>query len=194
VLEIAPGPARLTVDVAPLLTSPPVIVDASAPMLEQARRRLAGVGGHASMVNGDAFQLPFGGAFDLVYTFRLIRHFDDPDRQRLYRQIGSAMRSGGWLVFDAVNAIVSGPLRAAARPGEYAHYDALVTPETLARELRACGFRIVSLVGVQRRYSALRGVQVLVAPRSRLLARCAMEALDRTGGEPLEWVVVCRRG
>jgi hypothetical protein len=35
--------------------------------------------------------------------------------------------------------------------------------------------------------------QVYVAPRSRALARGAMELLDRLGGPPLEWIVTCRR-
>ena len=76
VLEIAPGPARLTtgvIDLAGQLT----LLDASAQMLGEARRRLAAVGGDTryTLVRGDAFCLPFPARFDLVYSFRLIRHF-----------------------------------------------------------------------------------------------------------------------
>ena len=52
----------------------------------------------------------------------------------------------------------------------------------------------MSLIGVQHRYGALMRCQIHVAPRSAALARVAMELMDRLGGEPLEWVVVCRRG
>jgi SAM-dependent methyltransferase len=193
VLEIAPGPARLTVDIAPLLKRPPVVIDASAPMLDQARRRLSAVRQRADLVEGDAFQLPFAATFDLAYTFRLIRHFPAEERSRLYRQIASVLKPGGLLVFDAVNESVSLPLRRRAPADEYRHYDALMRPEALRAELEAAGFRIVSLVGVQHRFTLQRKAQVLVAPRSTVLARGLLEVLDRCGGEPLEWIVVCRR-
>jgi ubiquinone/menaquinone biosynthesis C-methylase UbiE len=193
VLEIAPGPARLTFDVAPLLRRPPVLIDASAQMLGQAKSRLASINQRAEIINGDAFQLPFSPAFDLAYSFRLIRHFEAPERSRLYSEIHHVLRPEGLLVFDAVNSLVSAPLRAKSKPGEHCHYDALLRPETLTAELQAAGFHVLSLIPVQRRYPMLSRVQVYVAPRSRALARGVMEILDRSGGEPLEWVVVCRR-
>ncbi len=194
VLEIAPGPARVTVDVAPFLRRPPVIIDASAQMLAQARRRLAAVGHGAQMIEGDAFSLPFAAKFDLVYTFRLIRHFQAGERARLYTQIARVLKPGGLFVFDAVNVVVSQRLRAHAKPGEYQHYDALLSRAELIGELEAAGFRHVSLAGVQHRYGMMQRLQYLVAPRSQTIARAAMEVADRTGGEPLEWIVTCQRG
>ena len=194
VVEIAPGPARLTTEVAPLLRRPPVIVDASAEMLEQAEARLAAIHREAIVVNGDAFDLPFDGQFDLAYTFRLIRHFGRADRMRLYREIHRVLRPGGVLVFDVVNAVTSAPLRDKDASGEYRHYDALLGRDELVGELRDAGFEIVQLEGVQHRYRLMQVVQVYVAPRSRMLARAIMELLDRSGGEPLEWIVTCRRG
>lgn len=193
VLEIAPGPARLTVEVAPLLRNRPVVIDASAQMLAQARRALDAIGETAEFIHGDAFNLPFASSFDLVYTFRLIRHFEAAERARLYGQVARVLRPGGLLVFDAVNEVVSSGIRAKAKPGEHTHYDALLRPEGLTKELADAGFEVESLIGVQHRYPLLCKVQVLVAPRSTALARGAMEVLDRSGGEPLEWIVVCRR-
>jgi len=193
--EIAPGPARLTVDIAPLLESV-TLVDASSQMLQEARQRLSErrLLSKARLVQADAFRLPLVNRFELVYTFRLVRHFDRADRLRLYREIAAILQPKGWLVFDAVNERVSGPLRARARPGEYEHFDALLTPAELREELGESGFEIVSLVGVQRRFSALIKCQIYLTPRSPALARAAMEVIDRLGGEPLEWIVVCRRG
>ena len=196
VAEIAPGPARLTVDVARLLKTV-TLIDASAQMLGEARSRLAArhLADRVRLVQADAFHLPLAGEarFELVYSFRLIRHFQRDDRLRLYEQIRSILGPRGWLVFDAVNEAVSAPLRARAGPGEYAHFDDLLRPDMLAEELREAGFELVSLTGVQRRYPALLKCQTILAPRSALLARAAMEIIDRSGGEPLEWVVVCRR-
>jgi len=193
VLEVAPGPARLTVDVGRALGRPGTAVDASAAMLAQARRRLDASGLAWRCVNGDAFSLPFGSEFDLVYSFRLVRHFERGERVRLYREIGRVLRPGGLFIFDAVNAEVSAPLRGSAAAGEYEHYDALLTPAELDAELSDAGLRVRSLEGVQRRYRALSRAQILIAPRSRPLARAAMEIIDRLGGPPLEWIVTCVR-
>jgi SAM-dependent methyltransferase len=191
VLEIAPGPARLTVGVAPVLNgSSLTLMDASAQMLTEARRRLGN--GRITYVHGDAFSLPFAGHFDLVYTFRLVRHFDVADRLSMLKEIARVTRRGALLVFDAVNRVVSEPLRAAA-PEEYKHFDALMNPESIREEIETSGFTLESLVGVQHRYPLLNFVQVYVGPRSPSLARSVMEVVDRSGGKPLEWIVVCRR-
>jgi ubiquinone/menaquinone biosynthesis C-methylase UbiE len=192
ILELAPGPARLTLDLVGSLRGRAVAVDASRQMLSEARRQLAAANGAVRFVHGDAFHLPFSPSFDLVYSFRLIRHFDVQDRAKLYRQLHAVMRPRGLLVFDAVNELVSAPLRR-QRPEAYKHFDALLTPGDLTRELAEAGFTVVGLDGVQHRFGLLSRVQVLLAPRSRVLARLALEAIDATGGEPLEWIVTCRR-
>lgn len=193
VLEIAPGPARLTTDVIDL-AGQLTLIDASAEMLGEAKRRLSSVKAAApcTMIRGDAFVLPFPSRFDLVYTFRLIRHFGDADRLRLYREAARVLKPGGRLVFDAVNRRVYEPLRALADGRN--HFDASLDRDELGAELAAAGFNIESLDGVHHRYGALHRLQTLVAPRSTALARAAMNVVDGIGGgEPLEWVVTCRR-
>ena len=192
VMEIAPGPARLTIETLDLMIGRGVMVDASAQMLAEGHRRLGKQTAWRG-IQGDVFALPFACEFDFVYAFRLIRHFERRERLLIYEQIRSVLKRDGLLVFDAVNASVSGPLRAAAKPSEYAHFDALLRPEELHDELETSGFCLESLKGVQHQYAVLRRLQVLVAPRSRWLARGLMECIDRVGGEPLEWIVVCRR-
>lgn len=192
ILEIAPGPARVTVDVARSVGRRWTIVDASAQMLAEARRNLDGGEGW-NIVQGDAFSLPAGETFDLVYSFRFIRHFEKADRLRLYGQIRKVLRPGGLVIFDAVNEKVSAPLRA-ANPSDYQHYDALFGPDELRAELRDAGLEVMGFEQVQRRYSILCQLQKFVAPRSRSLARMAMELVEAIpGGEPLEWIVTCRR-
>jgi ubiquinone/menaquinone biosynthesis C-methylase UbiE len=180
----------LTVETYPLLKGHLTLVDASAQMLAEARQRLPE--GAAAFIHGDAFRLPFAGQFDLAYTFRLIRHFETAERVAIYREIARITKPGALLVFDAVNRVVSAPLRAAA-PQEYRHFDAMLTADELKAELRQGGFSLMKLHGVQHRFGALQQLQTLVAPRSRAVARYAMECVDRLGGEPLEWIVLCRR-
>jgi SAM-dependent methyltransferase len=192
VLEVAPGPARLTLELAGSLVGLGAVMDASAQMLNEAKRRL-GTATRWRPVQGDAFNLPFGAQFDLVYSFRLIRHFETADREALYRQFARVLKPGGILVFDAVNEIVSKPLRLQA-PEEYKHFDAMFDLDTLKRELESQGFTPLGFEGVQHRFPTLQRLQVLVGPRSRMLTRCLMEACDRMpAGEPLEWIVVCQR-
>jgi ubiquinone/menaquinone biosynthesis C-methylase UbiE len=192
-LEIAPGPARVTTDVVSLLSSV-TLVDASLQMLHQAHRRLAAAAPSARvhLLQSDAFRLPLAGRFDLAFTFRLIRHFERHDRLALYRQLAGVLSPGGWLVFDAINRSVAEAYRA-RDASELKHFDALLTADELRAELTESGFRVERLVGVQHRVHALRWCQIYIAPRSDALARAAMAVLDGSGGEPLEWVVVCRR-
>jgi SAM-dependent methyltransferase len=123
----------------------------------------------------------------------LIRHFEREDRARLYGQITRVLRPGGKLVFDAVNRTVSAPLRAESRADEHQHYDALLTPDEIQTELEEAGLILDALIGVHHRFKTLLACQVYIAPRSEGLARSLMRLVERTGGPPLEWIVVCHR-
>lgn len=196
VAELAAGAGRLTHALRRNFETPGVLIDTSILMLQRGRARFAATG-HTTWhwIQGDAFHLPLGTAtLDLVYCFRFIRHLETPERKICYEEIRRVLRRGGGFVFDAVNERVSGPLRAKARPGEYTIYDALFCPDDLRAELAAAGFTVAALQGMQFHLALLRRIQVLLAPRSRRLARLAMEVVERIGGgEPLEWVVTCRR-
>lgn len=194
VLEIAPGPGRLTTEVADLPGVTGTVLDASAQMLAQACRRVEPLaGGRWTFVHGDAFHLPFDAPFDALFVFRLVRHFGSEERLRLYREFARVLKPGGLLVFDAINETAFAELRR-RNADQHMVFDATLTRDALRGELEAGGFRLDGLEGVQRRFLALYRLQVLVAPRSRWLARAAMEVLERTpGGDPLEWIVTCRR-
>ena len=194
VLEIAPGPARLTRDLVNDLERV-LLLDASVQMLNEARRQLdsRSNGRVIGYVQADAFNLPLFTPFDLIYSFRLIRHFERDDRLRLYRQIAAVLTPGGRFIFDAVNRSVSEPIRR-ARPDEHRHFDALLDLQELRQEIADSGLVVESVKGVQHHYAALMKCQVYIAPRSRALAATLMEAIERTpGGEPLEWIVTVRR-
>lgn len=195
-LEVAAGPARLAAALPRALVARAVSVDASLAMLCAGKRRMdAGGGSVWRAALADALALPFATAsFDLVATFRFLRHLDEEHRAVAYAQCGRVLSPGGALLFDAVNRAVSAPLRAAAAPGEYPIYDALLSATELRAELSRAGFELESLQGVGRRFALLRHLQIWLAPRSRLLAGLAIEAIDRCGGgPPLEWIVTCRR-
>jgi SAM-dependent methyltransferase len=193
VLEIAPGPARLSRDVSGFERG--YLCEFNESMLQVARRRLEGTNGRWHLVRGDAFHLPIGApaALDLVYSFRFIRHFEAEDRALLYHQIRAVLKTGGLLVFDAVNVAVGLPARVQEGLAEYPIYDEFYTREALDRELIQHGFTPVSAIPVIRHMTIQQKIQVLVGPRSNGLARRLISLLEYVPGTPLEWVVVCRK-
>ena len=110
VLEVAPGPARLSAELRP----GPVAVgmDFSPRMLAEARRRTRAARLAWHFVRGDGFALPFAsGAFDLVFSVRFVRRFEPAPRRKLYAELRRVLRPGGYLVLDAQNRLVAGPHR-----------------------------------------------------------------------------------
>jgi ubiquinone/menaquinone biosynthesis C-methylase UbiE len=193
VLEIAPGPARLSHDVSGFDRG--YLCEFNDSMLQVARRRLNGHAGRWRLVRGDAFQLPFGAdtAVDMVYTFRFIRHFEADRRAGLYNQIRSVLRPGGLLVFDAVNVDVGLPARLKDGLEKNPIYDEYYRPDSLRAELQQHGFTLLSTTEVIRHLAIQNWVQVLVAPRTNALARAMIQALEYVPGRPLEWIVVAQK-
>jgi SAM-dependent methyltransferase len=188
VLEIAPGPGRLTRDV----KSPGALfcLEYNEGMIDHGR---SVCDRQATWVRGDGFQLPFGQVFDLVYSLRFVRHFHCKDRERLYSEIKRVLRPGGCFLIDAVNERFSRPLRA-AHPEEYPVYDKLYRPDELRNELNKAGLEPVALLPVQKYFSWQCRSQTFLGPRSRWANRIVIGALERVPwGEGLEWVVTCRR-
>ncbi len=187
ILEIAPGPGRVTRDVR--ADGRLTCLEFNEGMIREGR---AACDPRTTWVHGNAFELPFGPAFDLAYSFRFVRHFHRPDRERLYDQVRRALRPGGLFVLDAVNERLSRPLRE-ANPEEYPVYDELYREHELRAELTEAGFEVVNLEPVQK-FIRLQGKsQVLLGPRSTTLNRLVVRTLERLPRrEGLEWIVTCR--
>lgn len=189
ILEVAPGPGRVTRCLRP--TGRRVCVEFNQAMIEQGLAACSP--SDSDWVRGNGFQLPFGAAFDLAYTFRFVRHFHRADRNRLYAELRRVLRPGGWLVFDAVNERLSRPERE-AHPEEYPVYDKLYRPDELRDELRQAGFVDIDLQPVQKSMRLQSKSQVLVGPRANWLNRLIIRGLERLPKrDGLEWIVTCRR-
>lgn len=193
ILEIAPGPGRVTRDLR--FNGDWTCLEFNSGMIEVGREACDK---KIRWVQGDAFNLssevPLEKGIDLIYSFRFIRHFERSDRARLYEQIRNVLPEGGSLIFDAVNAVVSRPLREASRE-DYGVYDELYdSEEELIAELESEGFRNVRLQPVQRNFALQHKVQCLVGPRSRYLSRAFVEILERCSRAPsLEWIITCQK-
>jgi len=85
----------------PLARERVVGFDLSQGMLEEASRRLHGASGDARLefIRGDALELPFDNAFDVVTSFGAFGHILEEDEPRLVRGITRALRPGGRFLF-----------------------------------------------------------------------------------------------
>jgi len=82
----------------PLCRDRVVGLDVSRGMLDAGRRR-AGPGADLDWVRGDALDVPFGPAFDVVVSFGAFGHFLERDQPRLVAQAAGLLRPGGRFVF-----------------------------------------------------------------------------------------------
>ena len=188
VLDIAPGPGRLTRDLD--LVGMTVCLEYNEGMIEHGRMAC---NGKATWIRGDGFHLPFAPAFDLIYCFRFIRHFHHEDRKRLYAEIKRVLRPGGYFIVDAVNDSISRPLRE-AHPENYPIYDKLFRREELYAELTNAGFEPTELLPVQKHYDWQYRSQIFLGPRANWLNRLVIKALERSWcRDGLEWIATCRQ-
>ena len=194
VLEIAPGPARLTAELD--FGGAGLAVDASPQMLAVARDRLRGRPGTWMVTRGDAFRLPVADhCVDLVYTTKFVRHFQRDDRARLYAEIQRVLRPGGAFVMDAQNRAVSQPHRERKGLEKYPIYDVLYALPELIGELEAEHFRVARVAGLVRHFAIQSRLNRLRHLRLAPLARLLVQAVELVpGAEPSTWMVCCEVG
>lgn len=101
VLDVACGPGRLTLDLAPHVRHVTGL-DLTPGMLEQARAALAEAGiANAEFVAGDAAAMPFANAsFDIVISSAAFHHFETPGR--VLAEMVRVCRPGGRVVVSDV--------------------------------------------------------------------------------------------
>jgi ubiquinone/menaquinone biosynthesis C-methylase UbiE len=194
ILEIAPGPARLTAELD--FAGVGMAVDASPQMLAVARARLAGRPGEWSVARGDAFQLPVASqSVDLVYTTKFIRHFQRDDRARLYGEVRRVLRRGGAFVMDAQNRAISQPHREKKGLERYPIYDVLYALPELIDELRAERFAVLRVEGLVKHFALQLRLNRLRRIGLARVARALVRAIERVpGGSPSTWMVLCEIG
>lgn len=192
ILEIAPGPARLTKEI----KSTGIAIDNSESMLRIARKRMENSSFRWKFVKGDAFNLKFPKkSFDMVFTFRFIRHFDREDRKKIYRQVRNVLADGGYFVFEAPNRRKNRVVRRIVGEDKYNVYDFFTEEKEIVSELESNGFEVLQMIGTSKHFFT----QVLISKISDFLkignvGKKLIKTFDKLHGEnPLEWVIICRK-
>jgi ubiquinone/menaquinone biosynthesis C-methylase UbiE len=200
VLEVAPGPARLSTELTGITRG--TMVENSEEMINIARARLKqhGLADRWQLKSGDAFKLTSlvpAASFDLAYTFRFLRHFRDKERLELYALLRETLKPGGLLAFDVVNAVTlakaeaDNPRRSA---GEIAIYDVSYSAESFASEMKASGFKVIALNPVVKHFDLQSRISYKLDDRIRPLSAFAVRCLELAPtSAPLEWVAVCQK-
>lgn len=191
ILEIAPGPGRLTAEIEPRGVG--LCVEYSEAMLAAARERVPASRGWA-FARGDAFDLPVRDAkLDFVFALRFIRRFQPAERKRLYAEVQRVLRPGGLFVFDAQNRTVALPHRERKGPRHYPVYDALYELPELTTELSEAGFRILRVHGIMKHSRLQRRINRLRLLGWQHLARRLIEMIEWIPGRnPSTWLVLAR--
>lgn len=193
ILEIAPGPARLTVDLPAVAHV--YAVEQSQSMIEIAEERLARSRlPHWNLIRGDAFALPIGDAlFDTVLSFRFLRHFDRANRARLLSEFRRTLKPGGHLILDVANATMYRWLLNKIGVAAPVVEDYWFSETDFRAEMQENRFHVQELHAVHAALPLQHYLFCYVAPRGEPLARTFASILDTfVRRKPLEWVALCR--
>lgn len=203
VLELAPGPARIAVDLKNVTRG--VMVDRSPQMLEVASRRLGESGKLADWTirEGNAFELVDSTRerFKLAYTFRFIRHFKLPDRLRIYQSIRSILLDDGILIFDVVGKKMRDRIDSQLTPAEVERikgrlsvYDVSYLPSEFCDEMTDHGFEVVEMKPIVAHYFWQSKLSHRFDKKLPGFAKRLVRAAEKIPSkQPLEWVAVCRK-
>lgn len=207
ILEIAIGPARVAKDLKYFKEG--IGIDNSEAMLKVAKiiiakRFPANDRKKWTLIKADAFDLPFEeNSFDVVLSFRFIRHFLIEDRTKILRQAFRVLNPGGYLIFEALNKNMGEYAKKKAGIGQKtvldkAIYDQLWDEEELKKELTNLEFKQIEPFPYLKSLNNLWGIYKIAAA-SRLLGlgfifKWLFRLLDGFwSGEPYQWEVICQK-
>ena len=164
-------------------------------MLSIAIRRVSDRHGW-NFLKTDAFNFSTDEKFDLIYSFRFLRHFHRNDRDHLYSIMHNLLTHSGIFIFDALHYKKPKVIQWLESKGDPQIYDVIYpSPHTLITELDAAGFEVLQVNNVIRHFY----IQALISRITYLLGLNAIgeqiiHALEHINyGRPLEWIVTCRK-
>lgn len=123
-------------------------LDGSEAMLNIVKNRFNGES-NLYTLHKDFFEDEIDGQFDVVTTFRYIRHYDGIQRKYIYQKIRKCLKNNGILVFDVCNMEYSMIDRKKAGWTGFNIYDVFWTKDSIRQELEENGFKILYLLPIE---------------------------------------------
>jgi len=195
VLEIACGPARLTADLHGDFKG--VATDNSGEMLKVANKRMSlAKNKNWSLEKANVFEKNHElKNFDLVLTFRFLRHLQLPKRETVYSNIRNSLRKDGIFIFDVLNARKTKWIKLVGKR-KIVTFDQLYYKDEIISELEENGFEVIDMAPVINHFFT----QYSISKMSYLIGLKKIgyklvSSLERLGSKnnPWEWVIVCQK-
>jgi len=201
ILELAPGPARISVDLNCITKG--YMIENSQAMIDVAKKKLKEKGtlGLWEIFQGNAFELDKFDTIlekmDLIYTFRFIRHFHKADRVRLYESMKRMLTTGGLFLLDVVNKPLRLKLEKKIQPlpdDALPVYDVTYTKEEFVNEMDENGFDVISFEPVLTNFEIQKFISIKFYDIFPALEEKLVNALERIPlSQPLEWLALCKK-
>jgi|TARA_B100002003_G_C14034785_1_gene498695 ubiquinone/menaquinone biosynthesis C-methylase UbiE len=201
ILEVAIGTGRISKNLK--YFNKATGVDTSPTMLSYAKKQINN--SKWTLKKGDMFKLT--GSFDIVISFRLIRHFHSKDRKRAYDSIKKVLKKDGLMVIDALNkdrslvAKLIDNLKYKVVGSRGSVYDIYYTKKSLVKELKSNGFDIVSIKGVNNMnillflFSLISRIGFIRVILDKILLKpiLGLDKMFYKSKHPFSWVVIAKK-
>lgn len=192
ILEFAPGPARLTTG---LEATNGTSIDFSEKMISIAKQRMEVMGKKWNFIKGDILTIKLKEKYDLLFCVRFILHFQQEEREIIYRQARSALCKGGYLVFEALNKKKVESIRNIIGRKNYPIYDKLYTRQELEEEVERNGFKVLQTYPILKNFWC----QAILSRPCKILgiknaSTKVINLLEKIpSSQPYEWMVLCQK-
>jgi len=189
ILELAPGPARLTAELVPCKG---IGIDSSSNMVKIARKRTKNKNWQFKV--GNAFCLEYKHKFDMVFAFRFFLHFKKNERKKLYKQVHNALKNKGIVVFEVMNIKKIKLIRELVGQKKYFVYDELYTKEQFTKEMNDNGFDVLEMHPVLNHFWTQAFIsKIFSILKLNNLAKKIILFFEYKSKNPYEWVALCQK-
>ena len=197
IVEFAPGPARVTVDLDITNITRGLSLDASKSMLSIAKERMQNANKRWQFKQADLLstRLNLKTKADLIFCFRFLLHFHPKERTIIYQQAKSNLKENGFLIFEAMNKTTVKPLRFLLGKKRYFVYDKLYTKEELKKELSQNGFKVLKLHPIIKRVylQSLLSRPFKLLRQNKTAEKIIRQVEKIPSTQPYEWIVVAQK-
>lgn len=146
ILDIACGDGRILQE--NLKYGKCTAIDSSDAMLTIVRKRFEEQSERLETINADFFDKKIEKEFDVITTFRYIRHFEYIKRKELYEKLKQNLKKNGLLIFDVPNINFEIKQKLEHGWGSYNIYDVFWQKDGFIEEMEENGFNVKYIIPV----------------------------------------------